>query len=218
MRRHFPARWPRFACGCGLLVSSACGGDSPPTSTPPPASSGSIEISTLTTGQLIDVDGYTVAVGQSVNRVIAANSTLLVSGLSPGTYTVALSGVAANCSVSGQNSIAVTVAAATAQARFEVACGVATGELITFMSDRDGNFELYVMKSDGTGVVRLTNHPGVDSQAAWSPDGSKIAFSSEGGGRADVWVMNFDGSGLSNLTSGRGGYLQATDRFPAWRP
>jgi Tol biopolymer transport system component len=45
-----------------------------------------------------------------------------------------------------------------------------------FHSNRDGNFELYVMNGDGSGVTRLTNHPGIDRFPDWSPDGQEIAF------------------------------------------
>jgi hypothetical protein len=50
------------------------------------------------------------------------------------------------------------------------------GGLIAFVSDRDGNHEVYAMNANGTGQTNLTNNPGVDSGPSWSPDGRKIAF------------------------------------------
>jgi Tol biopolymer transport system component len=50
------------------------------------------------------------------------------------------------------------------------------GTKIAFASDRDDDFDLYVMKEDGSGVERLTDEPGNQVFAAWSPDGTKIAF------------------------------------------
>jgi hypothetical protein len=43
---------------------------------------------------------------------------------------------------------------------------------IAFESARDGNWEIYVMNADGSGVpVNLTNSPGTaDGSPAWSPD------------------------------------------------
>ncbi|MBI2919427.1 MAG: PD40 domain-containing protein [Chloroflexi bacterium] len=41
--------------------------------------------------------------------------------------------------------------------------------LIAFTSDRDGNFEIYVMNADGTDQRRLTNNPAEDVVPAWGP-------------------------------------------------
>jgi TolB protein len=43
------------------------------------------------------------------------------------------------------------------------------GRFIAFTSDRDDNYEIYVMSSDGTGVVRLTDNPAEDWCPVWSP-------------------------------------------------
>jgi Tol biopolymer transport system component len=66
---------------------------------------------------------------------------------------------------------------------------------IAFVSNRDGNEEVYVMKADGSGQTNLTNNVGDDSRPAWSPDGSKIAFVSDRG----LCTMNADGSGQTDL-------------------
>ena len=49
---------------------------------------------------------------------------------------------------------------------------------IAFTSNRDGNFEIYVMNADGSGLARLTNNSATDLMPSWSPDGQKIAFHS----------------------------------------
>jgi TolB protein len=41
--------------------------------------------------------------------------------------------------------------------------------MFVFWSDRDGNPELYVGAADGSGITRLTDHPGVDRNPAWGP-------------------------------------------------
>ena len=53
---------------------------------------------------------------------------------------------------------------------------------ILFTSTRDGNREVYTMNPDGSEQVRLTQHPGNDLQAVWSPTGEKILFISDRGG------------------------------------
>jgi dipeptidyl aminopeptidase/acylaminoacyl peptidase len=72
---------------------------------------------------------------------------------------------------------------------------------IAFTSDRDGNLEIYVMNSDGTNQVRLTNNTLLDAHPSWSPDGRKIAFLSQrpAGGYA-IFQMNADGTNKSEIT------------------
>ena len=50
---------------------------------------------------------------------------------------------------------------------------------IVFTATRDGNAEIYVMNTDGSEQVRLTNHSGDDFDPTWSPTGEHIAFASE---------------------------------------
>ncbi len=87
------------------------------------------------------------------------------------------------------------------------------GRQIAFSRDSSFNNEIYVMNSDGSGVMRLTNSPGWDGEPTWSPDGSKIAFESNRDGNYHIYVMNTDGSGLTQLTSG-----STQDHEPAWSP
>jgi len=76
----------------------------------------------------------------------------------------------------------------------------AAGDKIVFASDRDGNFEIYVMNADGSDQTRLTNTSAAESDPAFSPDGTKIAYSKDPD-NPDIYVMNADGSGQTNLTS-----------------
>ena len=43
------------------------------------------------------------------------------------------------------------------------------GSKIAFESDRDGNYEIYVMNADGTAQHNLTNDGAYDRDPAWSP-------------------------------------------------
>ena len=45
------------------------------------------------------------------------------------------------------------------------------GTQIAFMSNRDGNSELYIMNRDGSGVRRLTNNPAIDTTPTLVADG-----------------------------------------------
>ena len=84
---------------------------------------------------------------------------------------------------------------------------------IAFQTNRDGNFEIYVMNADGSGITRLTNNAARDGFPAWSPDGTKIAFVSDRDGNFEIYTMNADGTGLVNLTNN-----PAKDDRPVWRP
>ena len=42
---------------------------------------------------------------------------------------------------------------------------------IAFVSERDGNQEVYVMDADGSNQTRLTNNPAYDGLPVWSPVG-----------------------------------------------
>ena len=45
---------------------------------------------------------------------------------------------------------------------------------IAFTSDRDGNAEIYIINSDGSGLTKLTNHAALDAEPVWSLDGALV--------------------------------------------
>jgi dipeptidyl aminopeptidase/acylaminoacyl peptidase len=73
--------------------------------------------------------------------------------------------------------------------------------------------DLYVVRSDGSGLRQLTNTPDrLDLQPAWSPDGTKITFLGITAiGTPDehdaLYTMNPDGSGLTEISTPRVPYL-----------
>lgn len=69
------------------------------------------------------------------------------------------------------------------------------GSKIAFMSNRDGNPEIYVMNADGSGLRRLTRHPGIDATPTWSPAGNQIAFTSDRSGSPQIYVIDAEGLG-----------------------
>ena len=87
------------------------------------STTGALAITTATTGGSLDGDGYTVAVDGAAGQTIGINETQTVNGLAAGDHTVTLSGVAANCSLSGDNPRTVTVGAgSTATTTFDMVC------------------------------------------------------------------------------------------------
>ena len=67
------------------------------------------------------------------------------------------------------------------------------------MSNRDDNWEIYVVNTDGSGVRRLTDNAAQDGLPTWSPDGRAIAFVSDRGEGWAVWVMLPNGQGQRQL-------------------
>ncbi len=85
------------------------------------------------------------------------------------------------------------------------------GNRLAFVSQRDGNYEIYTVSPDGTGLVNLTQSPAYDFDPVWSPSGHFIAFTtSEGDGK--LYVMHNDGTGRVELGP------WAVLKRPAWFP
>ena len=77
--------------------------------------------------------------------------------------------------------------------------------------DKGGDYDIYVIRPDGSGAKRLTDAAGADMWISWSPDGKRIAFNSKRDGAPEIYVMNADGTSPRRLTKGGG----AT---PSWSP
>ena len=99
-------------------------------------------------------------------------------------------------------------------------CGKAYGQRIAFVSDRDGNNEIYSMKLDGSDQQRLTNDPADDFFPAFSPDGKKLAFISFRSGAYEIYTMNWNGTGLLKVpnSSCAPGDAYGAGRALSWSP
>ncbi len=100
------------------------------------------------------------------------------------------------------------------------------GDLIMFCRLVDGDYEVYTIKPEGSGLKRLTFTHGNDAHMSWSPDGEYIVFTSSRMGFKDevvytdapqpygeIFVMRYDGTGVEQLTDD-----QWEDGTPAWQP
>jgi len=90
--------------------------------------------------------------------------------------------------------------------------GGGAGE-IAFVSERDGNREIYTMNVQSGLTRRLTNNSSNDRDPAWSPESGRIAFYSDRDGNNDLYVMNADGSDVRNLSR-----HPANEYHPTWSP
>src|SRR5690349_5666251 len=115
------------------------------------ATTGSLTVTTTTSGSNLDPDGYTVAVDGGTGQAIGINTSFTFNGVATGSHTVTLSGVAGNCTVSGGNSQTTTVASGqTATVTFSVTCAALTGSLtVTTATSGSNQPSGYTVTVDG---------------------------------------------------------------------
>ncbi len=99
------------------------------------------------------------------------------------------------------------------------ALGGGTGQ-IAFASIRDSDVpNIYMINTDGTGLVQITHIPEGACKPAWSPDGMRLVFISPCAANREVYtssslfIINVDGTSLTPLPGYAGG-----DYSPAWSP
>jgi Tol biopolymer transport system component len=88
---------------------------------------------------------------------------------------------------------------------------------LAFMSNRDGNYEIYSGEAEAATAQRLTTDGRKDTRPVWSPNRNLIAFARENtDGDTDIWIMSKDGSGAVAL----GSIVNSTldEKHPSWSP
>jgi hypothetical protein len=96
----------------------------------PPPNTGTLELTTATTGNPVDPDGYSVSLDGGSAQSIGTNASLSLPGIGAGSHGVLLGGLATNCRAVGQNPRNVSIAQGqTSTVRFTVACTPTTGGL-----------------------------------------------------------------------------------------
>ena len=86
-------------------------------------STGNLDVTTITTGTNLDSDDYLSVLDGTRETVVGINQTVRITGLTAGSHTITLDGVAGNCTVTAPNPRAVTITAgATAGTTFAVRC------------------------------------------------------------------------------------------------
>jgi len=83
------------------------------------------------------------------------------------------------------------------------------GNKIAFNTD-----DIFIMDSDGSNLINLTNGLFINSEPSFSPNSQKIAFSREIDDQSDIYIMNIDGTDLINLTN----TPDSTESSPSWSP
>ncbi|MBT8335907.1 MAG: PD40 domain-containing protein [Gemmatimonadetes bacterium] len=84
---------------------------------------------------------------------------------------------------------------------------------IAFVSDRDGNSDIFLFDLGRDSVVNLTAHPAMDYGFSWSPDGEALAFASDRDGNQEIYLLDIASGVVSRLTE-----HEARDGSPSWSP
>jgi dipeptidyl aminopeptidase/acylaminoacyl peptidase len=88
------------------------------------------------------------------------------------------------------------------------------GDQIVWVTDRFGNWTIWVMNEDGSRKKQLTSERVISGWPSWSPDGQEITYWSwdPASNSCDIWKMMADGSSKVQLTTD--GNLKGA---PKWR-
>ena len=90
------------------------------------------------------------------------------------------------------------------------------GRRLVFVSNRDGDDELFLMNANGSGLRQLTRNRAVDTTPAWSPDGRSLVFASNrAGGEHKLYLLRLNPGSARPLTTGP---RTAFDIAPSWSP
>lgn len=89
------------------------------------------------------------------------------------------------------------------------------GKTIAFASDRNGGWEIWVMKPDGQQARELTPSSYVATNPSWSPDSSKVAFWTHRGSRTGISVAFVSNSTILTVATGNYSVVQGQ---PQWSP
>ncbi|MBZ0304365.1 MAG: hypothetical protein K8J31_31805 [Anaerolineae bacterium] len=89
------------------------------------------------------------------------------------------------------------------------------GIQLAFVSDFDGDDDIWTITDDGNNILKLTENESVDRDPTWSPDGSQIVFVSdlESPGLTRLFSMSATGENIHRLNS-----LSGNTYHPRWSP
>ena len=84
---------------------------------------------------------------------------------------------------------------------------------IAFASNRDGQWEIYIGRTNGSEQRRVTYNTALETSPSWSPDGRYIAYQSNRNGNWDLYMIDVTSGVETRLTEGLGNEIH-----PSWSP
>ncbi len=187
----------------------------------PAPTTGTLRIVTATTGSDVDADGYTYSVDNQAPQPIGVSATATVDNVAAGPHSVALAGLATNCTVQGANPQSVTImASATAEVSFAIACTVPTVRQWTRMTSGTdatlhavwagaatnvyavgvGSSGSLIIRYDGEAWAQQLSHGGTLNGVWGSAPNDVFAVGGFGSFEdTDGVLLHFNGSGWSEM-------------------
>jgi len=87
------------------------------------------------------------------------------------------------------------------------------GGALAFESNRDGNWNLFLMDPRSGNVTRLTDDPANDRYPGWAPDGLSLVFFSDRGGRPALYTLEILSGDVNFLVE-----VDGAEPSPSWSP
>ncbi len=164
---------------------------------------GSVRLTTVTTGADLDPDGYVAVIGGVPNQAVPVNGTTTIAGVREGSHTVALNGVATNCTITGaQTAVATVPIGATADVAFSIVC-VRFGNLAVTVATSGGG-------TDPDGYTLDLRSPSLESSATL-PVGSNASATFERLRPAPDYTVSIQGLSANCRVAGAAAHTLAVD-------
>ena len=87
------------------------------------------------------------------------------------------------------------------------------GPQVAFVSNRTGDYDIFLLDVASDSVSNLTANAGMDYGFSWSPDGDALAFASDRDGNQEIYTLNLEDRSVTRLTN-----HDARDGSPSWSP
>ncbi len=197
------------AVGYGTATVSASARGYRDTTTITVAKGGMLRVRVDEVGGAHDPSGYSVYVDADRATGVMGNTSVVISGVRPGTRAVSLEDLAAHCFPVEALAYAGVAALDTTDVTLTVRC------VGRYAYEFWSNGAYYLRYRDDEGhSVQLSSNAIERSSPRWSPDGSQIAFAVDVGERkTELFVVRPDGSGGRRLTD-----ADSIDTNPSWSP
>ena len=87
------------------------------------------------------------------------------------------------------------------------------GQMIAFESNRNGNWDVFLMNLDGENLRRVTQSTADERYPSWNREGDRLIFTSTKDGRQEIYSSSLDGTDIERVT-----FDEREKFFPAWTP